>query len=193
MSEIRVLLEDVPKVSRLLEIEKHCKSCTRDPIRYPSTGASNAKRTFKCSWRASQFANTPSRQMPTNLSSLLACRRATATCLGWKLRQFDFIKAAFTKDCREASLSMTTSRFRPPTPISFMTLTTLRTSFSRSPDITTIPSMPVANITRMSTFQYFPLPKKRKSAPRPSGSASFRIRRAGVLPLAWTQAPQPAS
>ena len=66
-------------------------------------------------------------------------------------------------------------------------------SFSRSPDITTIPSMPVANITRMSTFQYFPLPKKRKSAPRPSGSASFRIRRAGVLPLAWTQAPQPAS
>ena len=126
------------------------------PTKKPIKGDSKATRAWR--WRSSpnQFEKIPSLSIPHALSTPLACGRFSAAFLQWKDLQDEACKPLVSMLTREASLSLHTSKFKPPTPISLSTLATERTSLVVSPPMTTRPTTPVLIIKRMRMRQYRP-------------------------------------
>ena len=98
----------------------------------------------------------PSFAMHTALSIPLAWGLYSLIFLQRNDLTLDLVNPFQTKSIRYLSLSVDTSMFKPPTPISLRTEAIDLISFSRSPVMTTIPNIPVWIIKITKTLQYFP-------------------------------------
>ena len=140
----------------------------------------------------------PSFAIPTALSIPLAWGLYSLMFLQWKDLMLDLVSPLAIKSFKYPSLSVATSIFKPPTPISFKTEAIDLISLSRFPVMTTIPIIPVWIIKITRILQYFPATKVKSAAIEVSAGLwssppSWWRLLAGVLPRACTQESQPLS
>ena len=103
----------------------------------------------------------PSFAIPTALSIPLAWGLYSLMFLQWKDLMLDLVSPLAIKSFKYPSLSVATSIFKPPTPISFKTEAIDLISLSRFPVMTTIPVIPVWIIKITRILQYFPATKSK--------------------------------